>query len=325
MVEDEIEELFIDRRKKENKSKDRMIDELYKTIGQREVEISWLKKNSGLSYQNRLNLIKQSCSDISVSRQASLLNVSRSSLYYEPAVDPKEIQIMNAIDEVFTKYPFYGHRRIRWDLIDNYGIEIGKKRTLSLMKQMGLEAFYPKKKPNTSASNTAHEKFPYLLKNLIIAKPNKVWGTDITYIRTKDGFVYLSAIMDWFSRYVIAWKLSQTLENDFCIESLEAALKLNIPGIHNSDQGVQYTSSGYIKVSEEARMKISMDGRGRCMDNIFTERLWRTVKWENVYLNEYRDIHETNQGLTEYFKFYNEKRKHQSLDRKTPAQIYFAK
>lgn len=230
---------------------------------------------------------------------------------------------MNAIDEIFTARPFYGHRRIRWDLIDDYHIQIGKKRTLSLMKKMGLQAFYPKKKPNTSTPNEYHKKFPYLLKNLIITKPNQVWGTDITYIRTKDGFVYLSAILDWFSRYVIAWKLSQTLENDFCIEALETALKIDIPGIHNSDQGVQYTSADYVKVLEEAKVKISMDGRGRCMDNIFTERLWRSVKWENVYMNEYRDIHETGHGLTEYFKFYNEKRKHASLDRKVPAQVYF--
>lgn len=232
---------------------------------------------------------------------------------------------MNAIDETFTKYPFYGHRRIRWNLIDDYGIEIGKKRTLSLMKQMGLEAFYPKKKPNTSTPSKYYQKFPYLLENVIIRKPNEVWGTDITYIRTKNGFVYLTSIMDWFSRYIIAWKLSQTLENDFCIESLEEALKLNIPGIHNSDQGVQYTSEDYVKILEEAQVKISMDGRGRCMDNIFTERLWRTVKWENIYLNEYRDIHEVNQGLTEYFKFYNEKRRHASIGDKVPAQIYFAK
>lgn len=276
-----------------------------------------------MNYQDRLNLINENHSEISIARQADLLKVSRSSLYYQPVVDTEEIRIMNAIDEIFTARPFYGHRRIRWDLIDDYNIQIGKKRTLSLMKKMGLQAFYPKKKPNTSTPNVAHKKFPYLLKNLIITKPNQVWGTDITYIRTKDGFVYLSAIMDWFSRYVIAWKLSQTLENDFCIESLEKALKIEIPSIHNSDQGVQYTSEDYVKVLEEAKIKISMDGRGRCMDNIFTERLWRTVKWENVYMNEYRDINETNQGLTEYFKFYNEKRRHTSLDRKTPAQMYF--
>lgn len=271
-----------------------------------------------------MNLISNSNKGISIARQADLLNVSRSSFYYEPVVDPEEVIIMNAIDEIYTARPFYGHRRIRDDLED-YDIYIGKKRTLSLMKKMGLEAFYPKKKPFTSTPSKYHHKFPYLLKDVIIRKPDDVWGTDITYIRTKDGFVYLTSIMDWFSRYVVAWKLSQTLENDFCIESLEEALKINIPGIHNSDQGVQYTSEDYVKILEEAKVKISMDGRGRCMDNIFTERLWRTVKWENVYLNEYRDIHEVNQGLSEYFKFYNEKRKHSSLDKKVPAQIYFKK
>jgi putative transposase len=270
-------------------------------------------------------LIKSSNQGISIARQADLLNVSRSSLYYEPVVDPEEVKIMNAIDEIFTARPFYGHRRIRDDLVDDYGIRIGKKRTSSLMKKMGLQAFYPKKRPNTSAPNEYHKKFPYLLKNLIITKPDQVWGTDITYIRTKDGFVYLTSIIDWFSRYVVAWKLSQTLENDFCIESREEAIKINIKNINNSDQGVQYTSEDYVKVLEEVKVKISMDGRGRCMDNIFTERLWRTVRWENIYLNEYRDIHEVNQGLTDYFRFYNEKRKHTSLDKKVPAQIYFKK
>lgn len=270
-------------------------------------------------------MINQSHKEISVARQANLLNISRSSLYYEPVIDPAEVRIMNAIDEIFTARPFYGHRRIRDDLVDDYRIQVGRKRTLSLMKQMGLEAFYPKKKPYTSVPGKDYRKFPYLLKKLIIRKPNQVWGTDITYIRTKDGFVYLSAIMDWFSRYVMAWKLSQTLENDFCIAALKEAFKINIPHIHNSDQGAQYTSEDYVKVLEAARVKISMDGRGRCMDNIFTERLWRSVKWENIYLNEYRDIHETYQGLSEYFTFYNEKRKHMSLDRKTPARMYFAK
>lgn len=193
------------------------------------------------------------------------------------------------------------------------------------MKEMGLNAIYPRERPHLSDPNKQHKKFPYLLKGLPIIRPNQAWGTDITYIKLKKYFVYLVAILDWYSRYVVAWKLSPTLENDFCIQALEEVLTINTVDIHNSDQGVQYTSADYIAILERNKIEISMDGRGRCMDNIFTERLWRTVKYENVYLNEYFDIDEAEQGLSEYFEFYNEKRRHQSLVYKTPAQIYFAK
>ncbi len=232
---------------------------------------------------------------------------------------------MNAIDEIFTQYPFYGHRRIKPELKEEYGFNIGKKKIISLMREMGLNAIYPRKKLNLSASDKQHKKFPYLLRDLPIIRANQVWGTDITYIKLKNYFAYLVAILDWYSRYVIAWELSPMLENNFCIQALKAALKINTADIHNSDQGAQYTSIDYVHVLEENEIRISMDGRGRCMDNIFTERLWRTVKYENVYLNEYANIGEAGQGLEEYFKFYNEKRRHQSLDYKTPAQIYFAK
>lgn len=264
--------------------------------------------------------------NISVSRQTELLNISRSSVYYEPIADPEEIRIMNSIDEIFTKYPFYGHRRIKKDLWEDYEIRIGKKRTISLMKKMGLEAVYPKKKRRLSDTDQSHRKFPYLLSGLPIVKSNQVWGTDITYVKLLKGFAYLVAIIDWYSRYVVSWKLSETLEIDFCLNNLNQALKINIPDIHNSDQGSHFTSPQYVDIlKSKETIKISMDGRGRCMDNIFTERLWRTVKYENIYLNEYRNPDEARQGLDEYFKFYNEKRRHQSLDRKTPAQIYFAK
>jgi len=264
-------------------------------------------------------------SGISILRQTDLLDISRSSVYYQPTVDPEDVAIMNAIDDIFTNYPFYGHRRIKPELKEEYGLDIGKKRIISLMKEMGLNAIYPRKKLNLSASDKQHKKFPYLLNGLPIIRPNQVWGTDITYIKLKNYFAYLVAILDWYSRYVIAWQLSPTLENIFCIQALRAALKINTTDIHNSDQGVQYTSLDYVNVLEENKIRISMDGRGRCMDNIFTERLWRTVKYENIYLNEYANIDEADQGLNEYFKFYNEKRRHQSLEYKTPAQIYFAK
>lgn len=270
-------------------------------------------------------MVNKECFDISLSRQAELLDISRSSIYYQPTVDPENILIMNAIDRIFTQCPFYGHRRIQPELKEEYGIDIGKKRIIHLMKEMGLNAIYPRQKLDLSGPDNQHKKFPYLLKNLPIIRPNQVCGTDITYIKLKKYFAYLVAIIDWHSRYVTAWELSPTLENSFCLQALNKALKINIPDIHNSDQGAQYTSMDYINILEENKIKISMDGRGRCMDNIFTERLWRTVKYENIYLNDYADIDEAGQGLNEYFKFYNEKRRHQSLDYKTPAQIYFAK
>ena len=264
--------------------------------------------------------------DISVLRQADLLDISRSSVYYQPTIEPEDIAITNAIDEIFTKYPFYGHRRIRQDLITDYDIKIGRKRTTSLMKTMGLEAIYPKKKWHLSDPEKAARKFPYLLSGLPIISPNQVWGTDITYVKLFKGFAYLVAIIDWFSRYVVNWELSATLEIEFCLNNLRRALAIGTPEIHNSDQGSHFTSQRYIDILDsKEKIKISMDGRGRCMDNIFTERLWRTVKYENIYLNEYGNIGEANQGLSEYFKFYNEKRKHQSLNYQTPAQIYFAK
>ena len=263
--------------------------------------------------------------NISLSRQTELLNISRSSVYYNPIASKTDLQAMNAIDKIYTDYPFYGHRRIKPELKYEYGIEIGKKKIIALMKKMGLQAIYPRKKINLSEPDKNHQKFPYLLQNTPAISPNHIWGTDITYIRLKNGFVYLSAILDWFSRYVISWKLSSTLENDFCVQTLKEALEINLPDIHNSDQGVQYTSLDYLKVLQGKKIRISMDGRGRCMDNIFTERLWRTVKYENVYLNDYLDFNEAETGLANYFKFYNEKRRHQSLNYKTPADLYFKK
>lgn len=188
------------------------------------------------------------------------------------------------------------------------------------MAKMGIKAIYPE--PKTSLANNKHQKFPYLLRNYSIKEVNEVWGTDITYISLRQGFAYLVAIMDWFSRYVISWRLSESLETEFCIEALTEALKKAKPKIHNSDQGVQYTSKDYIKVLEDQEIKISMDGRGRCMDNIFTERLWRSVKYENVYIKSYENYQEAEEGLKEYFKFYNNDRIHQALEYKTPREIY---
>jgi len=275
-----------------------------------------------LSSREKLNLIEKENREINLTRQAELLDIARSRIYYQPIIDQREIQIKNAIDEIYTACPFYGSRKIKRELEINHKIKISRGYVQNLMREMGLTAIYPAKRLNLSQGNKQHKKYPYLLKNLEIVRVNQVWSTDITYIRLKNGFAYLTVIFDWYSRYVISWKLSATLENDFCIQALKEALEMAMPEIHNSDQGVQFTAENYIAVLAENKIQISMDGRGRCMDNIFTERLWRTVKYENIYLHDYQNIEEARTGLTEYFQFYNHRRIHQSLDYLTPAQIY---
>ena len=280
------------------------------------------KKNSTLNSHEKLSLIEKDNCEINLTRQAELLDISRSGIYYQPIIDQREIQIKNAIDEIYTTCPFYGSRKIKKELEINHQIKISRGYVQNLMREMGLQAIYPIKRLNLSQGNKQHKKYPYLLKNLEIVRINQVWSTDITYVRLKNGFAYLTVIFDWYSRYVISWKLSATLENDFCIQALKEALEIAVPEIHDSDQGVQYTAENYVAVLEENGIQISMDGRGRCMDNIFTERLWRTVKYENIYLYDYQNIEEARIGLTEYFQFYNHRRIHQSLNYQTPAQIY---
>jgi len=232
---------------------------------------------------------------------------------------------MNLIDQIYTRLPFYGTRRIKKELKLNHRIIVSRTRVRHLTKVLGLETIYPKRKDRSSDPNAQHKKYPYLLRGLTIDHPNQVWGTDITYIRLQQGFCYLVAIMDWYSRYVVSWELSATLEIDFVLKNLSRALRISVPELHNSDQGSHFTSPQYIGILEEQNVTISMDGRGRCMDNIFTERLWRTVKYENVYLKGYANIQEARLGLTEYFNFYNHERFHSSLNDFTPAQVYLNK
>ncbi len=270
---------------------------------------------------------------LTVSRQAELLGLPRRSYYYDPA-DNMDAQVlrkrdMDAIDAIYTDYPFYGSRRMRLELVDRFGIDIGRERIRTVMQLLGLEALYPK--PNTSRPGigVSHTTYPYLLRGVKARYPNHVWGTDITYIRTREGFVYLVAFIDWFSRYVMAWRLSDTLENGFILQALKDALcfvndcGLGLPNIANSDQGSHFTSEAYIEILEQAGIQISMDGRGRYADNIFTERLWRTVKYEDVFPHSYQNLDEATQGLEQYFRFYNNKRRHQSLDYQTPTSVYF--
>lgn len=230
---------------------------------------------------------------------------------------------MGLIDKIYTDYPFYGSRRIRHELDQTYQILVARDHVRRLFHIMGIEAIYPKSKPNTSQPNEQHRKYPYLLKALPIIRPNQVWGTDITYVKLETGWCYLIAFIDWFSRYVISWELSPTLEIPFCLSALGRALKIATPEISNSDQGSHFTSEQFIQPLLDRNVRVSMDGRGRCMDNIFTERLWRTVKYENVYLKSYRTVGEANTGLAEYFQFYNTKRPHQALNYRTPATTYF--
>jgi len=230
---------------------------------------------------------------------------------------------MNAIDRIYTKRPYFGVPRLTRQLQEE-NIVVNHKRVYRLMKVMGIEAVRPKK--SLSLPNVAHEIYPYLLDNVAISQPNQVWGVDITYVRLRQDWLYLFAVLDWYSRYILAWELSDTLSVGFCCETLKRALTIGIPGIHNSDQGSQLTAAEYLAIlKSHPEIKISMDHKGRCFDNIFTERLWRTIKYEEIYLKDYSSPREARQSLTEYLKFYNEERFHQALQYKTPAKIYFGK
>jgi putative transposase len=257
---------------------------------------------------------------LSVSQQCELLGLSRSSYYYEPATETAEnLALMARIDEEYTAHPFYGSRRMTsW--LRSEGHEVNRKRVQRLMRLMGLEAVYPK--PNLSMRGAGHKVYPYLLRGVKIERVNQVWSTDITYIPLPNGFLYLTAVLDWHSRYVLSWRLSNTLDVEFCIEALEDALQVGCPEVFNSDQGVQFTSAAFTSRLESAGAKVSMDGKGRCMDNVFVERLWRTVKYEEVYLWRHETVPALQAGLTRYFSFYNRERRHQSLADRTPAEVF---
>jgi putative transposase len=261
-----------------------------------------------------------------VARQCKLLSVSRSSCYYKPKpVDEGNEFLLRKIDEIYTEQPYYGSPRITAEL-KRQGIMVNHKTIERLMRLMGIAGIHPRKKPKTSPSDNVCRVYPYLLDGLDINHPNQVWGTDITYIRGKGVWFYLVAILDWFSRYVITWSLSPTLCPDFCAAAVTKALAVAVPETHNSDQGSQFTSEIYLGVlKRHPEIKISMDGRGRCFDNIMTERLWRTVKYEEVYLKEYRSYEEASNSLEAYLWKYNHKRLHQSLGYRTPAEVYFGK
>jgi len=261
--------------------------------------------------------------DLPVTRQAAVLNISRGSVYYLPrAIPAGELAIMRRLDELHLEFPFAGSRMLR-GLLAGEGINVGRRRVRTLMKRMGIEALY--RRPRTTKPEPGHKIYPYLLRNMTITRPNQVWAMDITYIPMARGFVYLAAVLDWASRRVLSWRLSITLEAAFCVEALEEALaKHGKPDIFNTDQGSQFTGAAFTSVLHRNDIAISMDGKGRWVDNVFVERLWRSVKYEDVYLRAYETPAALRAGLTDYFMFYNTECRHQALTRQTPDAVYFA-
>jgi putative transposase len=257
---------------------------------------------------------------LSVRRQCELLGLSRSSLYYEPGGEAAEdLRLMRRIDEQYTARPFYGSRRMTiW--LNEQGEGVNRKRVQRLMRVMGLEAIYPK--PRLSLAGKGHRIYPYLLRGVKVVRRDQVWSTDITYVPMPSGFMYLAAVIDWHSRYVIGWRLSNTLDGSFCLEMLEDALRGGKPEVFNTDQGVQFTAAAFTGRLESAGVAVSMDGRGRALDNVFVERLWRSVKYEDIYIQGYDTVPGLQRGLARYFAFYNDERPHQSLGYRTPAAVY---
>ncbi len=263
-------------------------------------------------------------SELSVSEQCKLISLNRSSYYSslkEKTKDKYSI-IKSEIEKIWTEHPFFGSRRIKIRL-NKSGYKIGRSKVSKLMKELGIKAIYPKK--NLSISDKAHKKYPYLLRDKKITYSNQVWSTDITYIKFQNTYLYLTAVIDWNSRYVLSWELSNTMDLAFCKQNLNDALKKGKPKIFNTDQGSQYTSKEFTNILLSENIKISMDGKGRALDNIFIERFWRTVKYEEIFIKDYKNVFELRESLKKYFEFYNNEREHQSLNYKTPAEIYFEK
>ncbi len=279
------------------------------------------KKNLNLSLEDKRRRIERDHPKISLNRQCELLNLWKGALYYRPVpMDAYNLGLMDKIDQKYIARPFYGSRKMTVYL-NSQGHAVNRKRVQRLMRLMGLQAIYPG--PNLSRRNHRHKVYPYLLRGVAIDRVNYVWSTDITYLRIQGGFVYLMAVIDWFSRYVLSWRLSNSLESSFCVEGLEEALEQAQPDIFNTDQGTQFTSEEFTTVLKAKAIKLSMDSKGRALDNIFVERLWRTVKYEEVYLKDYQSVPEAYHSLTDYFNFYNKERPHQSLNYRTPEEVYF--
>ena len=280
-----------------------------------------------MSIGEKRNSIDSLHSSLPISRQCELLNLQRSSYYRQSCKNFTEneesLKLMRMIDEEYMRHPFYGTRKMR-DYLRRQGYKVNRKRVQRLMRLMGIQSVAPK--PNTSLPRKEHKVYPYLLKRIDINRPDQVWCSDITYIRLSGGFVYLTAVMDWHSRYVLSWEVSVTMDDDFCVNALNSAIRQHgQPEIFNTDQGSQYTGDAFTGTLKKHAIQISMDGKGRAMDNIFIERLWRSVKYEEIYLKEYSNVKELIKSLKQYFEFYNFERPHQTLDGQTPAEVYYGK
>jgi putative transposase len=281
------------------------------------------KKVSGFERAERLAAVEVEKGELALSVQAELLSISRSSIYYQPKpVSEFVLAVQHKIDEIFTAHPYYGSRRIKV-VLNKAGYRVGRRLAQSCMRTMGLVAIYPK--PNLSKPGHEHKIYPYLLRGLAIERVGQVFGIDITYVRLRGGWCYLVAVLDWYSRYIISWELSQSLANSFVMKAVNSALERLKPEIMNSDQGSHFTSTDYLDLLTTNNIKISMDGKGRAIDNIFTERLWRTLKHENIYLQDYASFSEAHAGLGRYIAFYNDARPHQSLEYYPPADIFFGR
>jgi len=277
-----------------------------------------------MSVSEKRDCIESAHSELSVSRQCELIRLPRTSYYRQPSAvgeSPENLELMGLIDEEYMRHPFYGSRKMR-NYLRRKGFKVNRKRVQRLMRKMGIQSIAPK--PDTSAPRKDHPVYPYLLKGMDIKESNQVWCSDITYVRLRGGFVYLTAVMDWHSRYVLSWEVSVTMDDDFCVNALNSAIRRHgTPDVFNTDQGSQYTGHAFTGVLKDHGIKISMDGKGRAMDNIFIERLWRSVKYEEIYTKDYSSVAELVRELKEYFDFYNYERMHQSLNDMTPAEVYW--
>ena len=314
-------ELFATNQKSQEKAKEAQINHLYRHIGQLKVERDFLSERSrSMSRSIRRAMIDRDHQQLSLVRQCILLDVSRASVYYRPVpTRAEDLELMALMDRQYLKTPFYGSRKMKAWLLQQ-GYLVSRKRVRRLMRLMGLEAIY--RRPNTSKPAPGHRIFPYLLKGVEVNRVDQVWAADITYIPMAKGFLYLVAIMDWHSRHVLAWKLSNTMDTSFCVAALEEALGKGRPEIFNTDQGSQFTSEAFTQTLQEQRVQVSMDGKGRYLDNIFVERLWRSIKYEEVYLKAYQTVAEARTGINAYLEFYNRQRPHQALGYRTPAEVY---
>ena len=314
-------ELFATNQKSQEKAKEAQINHLYRHIGQLKVERDFfVGKVRSMSRSIRRAMIDRDHQQLSLVRQCILLDVSRASVYYRSVpTRAEDLELMALMDRQYLKTPFYGSRKMKAWLLQQ-GYLVSRKRVRRLMRLMGLEAIY--RRPNTSKPAPGHRIFPYLLKGVEVNRVDQVWAADITYIPMAKGFLYLVAIMDWHSRHVLAWKLSNTMDTSFCVAALEEALGKGRPEIFNTDQGSQFTSEAFTQTLQEQRVQVSMDGKGRYLDNIFVERLWRSIKYEEVYLKAYQTVAEARTGINAYLEFYNRQRPHQALGYRTPAEVY---